>query len=62
MRFALAQPALSCAVVGLAELDHLEQILRAAEAGPLPDDAIARLQPLYESDFGRLDSASAANA
>ena len=54
LRFALAQRDLSCAVVGLAELDHLEQVLAAADAGPLPKDAIAALQPLYASDFGRL--------
>jgi len=54
LRFALTQPDLSCAVVGLAELDHLDQILNAAAAGPLPADAIARLQPLYDSDYGRL--------
>jgi D-threo-aldose 1-dehydrogenase len=54
LRFALAQPDLSCAVVGLAELDHLEQVLAAANAGPLPEAAIATLQPLYETDFGRL--------
>ncbi len=54
LRFALSQPDLTCAVVGLAELDHLEQILRAAEAGPLPEAAVARLVPLYDSDYGKI--------
>jgi aryl-alcohol dehydrogenase-like predicted oxidoreductase len=56
LRFALTQPDLSCAVIGLAELDHLEQALRAADAGPLPDAAMAALQPLYACDFGQLGS------
>lgn len=54
LRFALAQPDLSCAVVGLAELDHLEQVLAAAAAGPLPEDALARLRPVHDADYGRL--------
>ena len=54
LRFALSQPALSCVVVGLAELNHLDQVIGAEETGPLPDAVLARLKPLYASDFGRL--------
>lgn len=54
VRFALARPEVSCAVVGLAEPDHLEQALAAAEMGPLPADALARLDALYDAEFGRL--------
>ena len=54
IRFALANPDLSCAIVGLAELSHLEEALAAAAMGPLPAEAVARLAALHESDFGRL--------
>ncbi len=54
IRFALANPDLSCAIVGLAEPSHLEEALAAAAMGPLPAEAVARLAALHESDFGRL--------
>jgi len=53
IRFALANPDIACVVVGMAEPSHLEEALAAAELGPLPRDALDRLQPLYASDFGR---------
>ncbi len=52
VRFSLANPDIACVIFGLAELDHLEQALGAAEMGPLPAAALARLEALYESDFG----------
>ena len=38
IRFALANPDLSCVVVGFAEIGHIEEALAGAELGPLPDD------------------------
>jgi D-threo-aldose 1-dehydrogenase len=52
IRFALANPDLACVLVGVATLRHLEEALDAADLGPLPDEALGRLEPLYESDFG----------
>lgn len=52
LRFVLANKSMSCAEVGLAELDHLEQAIAAAEAGPLPQAALDRLEVLYRRDFG----------
>jgi D-threo-aldose 1-dehydrogenase len=52
IRFALANPDISGIVVGMAELDHLEQALAAAEMGPLPEDALAALSEVYASGFG----------
>lgn len=43
LRYVLSEPMVDCAIVGLAELDHLRQVLNAAEAGPLPADAVAAL-------------------
>jgi aryl-alcohol dehydrogenase-like predicted oxidoreductase len=52
IRFVLANPDISGAIVGLAELSHLEGALGAVEAGPLPQEALDRLEAVYESGFG----------
>ena len=54
IRFSLANPDVSCVVIGLAELAHLEEALAGAENGPLPDDAVADLNDLYDTEFGGL--------
>ncbi len=53
IRFALANPDIAGVVVGMAELGHLEEALAAAEMGPLPDEALAALNAVYESGFER---------
>ena len=52
LRFALANPDLSCAIIGLAEPAHLEEALAAAEKGPLPQSAVDLLDNLYATNFG----------
>jgi L-galactose dehydrogenase/L-glyceraldehyde 3-phosphate reductase len=54
LRFVLSNPDISCAVIGSAELHHIDEALEAAEMGPLPAAVLARLDALYESDFGRV--------
>jgi D-threo-aldose 1-dehydrogenase len=54
LRFVLANPDVSCTVIGSAELQHIDEALQAAEMGPLPAHLLARLDALYESDFGRV--------
>ena len=54
LRFVLSNPDISCAVIGSSELHHIDEALRAAEMGPLPVQTLARLDLLYESDFGRV--------
>ena len=54
LRFVLANPDISGAVIGSAELHHIDEALQAADMGPLPPDVLARLDALYESDFGRV--------
>jgi aryl-alcohol dehydrogenase-like predicted oxidoreductase len=51
LRFALACPDLSLALVGMGEPGHVDEALAAVAAGPLPEDALARLEPLYQSGF-----------
>ena len=54
LRFVLSNPDISCAVIGSAELHHIDEALQAAAMGPLPSHVLARLDALYESDFGRV--------
>lgn len=54
LRFVLANPDVSCAVIGSAELHHIDEALQAAAMGPLPPHVLSRLDALYESDFGRV--------
>jgi len=51
LRFGLANRDLACVIVGMAKPEHLESAIAAAEAGPLPPDAVARLEPVYEAGF-----------
>ena len=51
VRFAIANPDISGAIVGLATLSHLEEALVGAESGPLPKEAMAALDSVYESGF-----------
>ena len=54
LRFVLSNPHVSCAVIGSAELNHIDEALAAEKMGPLPPEVLARLDALYESDFGRV--------
>jgi aryl-alcohol dehydrogenase-like predicted oxidoreductase len=54
LRFVLSNPDISCAVIGSAELHHIDEALQAAEMGPLSPRQLARLDALYENDFGRV--------
>jgi D-threo-aldose 1-dehydrogenase len=53
LRFALAHEDIHGVVVGVEKLVHLEEALDAATMGPLPAEALARLDELYASDFTR---------
>lgn len=54
LRFVLSNPDVSCAIIGSAELAHVDEALAAAALGPLPEDVLARLDALYAGDFGRV--------
>jgi L-galactose dehydrogenase/L-glyceraldehyde 3-phosphate reductase len=53
VRFVLSNPDISCAVIGSAELAHIDEALQAAAMGPMPAPVLAKLDALYASDFGR---------
>ncbi len=55
VRFALANSDVVCAIVGLATLEHLDEALAGAESGPLPEDAVVRLDRVYASGFQRVE-------
>lgn len=50
VRFALAQSRLACVILGLAELEHLNEAIAAQKLGPLPDEAMERINAAY-SDY-----------
>jgi len=54
LRFVLSHPDVSCAIVGAAELRHLDEALAAQAMGPLPVEVLAKLDGLYRTDFGRV--------
>lgn len=47
IRFALSNPQIACSIVGMAELDHLDQAVQASDMGPLPEATLAQLENLY---------------
>jgi L-glyceraldehyde 3-phosphate reductase len=51
LRFGLAQPALAAVIIGMAEPEHLDDAIAAAAMAPLPADALARLETVYERNF-----------
>jgi L-galactose dehydrogenase/L-glyceraldehyde 3-phosphate reductase len=51
LRFALSNPDVSCAIIGLAEPAHLEEALAAAQLGPLPQPALDALERVYAVGF-----------
>lgn len=53
LRFVLANPDVSCAIIGLAEHAHLEEALAGAALGPLPRQALEALEQVYATDFGQ---------
>jgi L-galactose dehydrogenase/L-glyceraldehyde 3-phosphate reductase len=53
LRFVLSNPDVSCAVLGSQELPHIDEALAAVEMGPLPSGVLAKLDALYEGDFGK---------
>jgi len=53
IRFALAQEKLTSVIFGLAELEHLEEAIAAQIEGPLPEEALQRLNAVYKTGCTR---------
>jgi len=51
LRFTLGNRDLSTRVIGIGELSYLDEALDAVERGPLPPEAIAKLDQLWATDF-----------
>jgi D-threo-aldose 1-dehydrogenase len=51
VRFALSNKIVSTAIVGLSESAHLDEAAAGADTGPLSDDAMAKLEQLYNTGF-----------
>ncbi|HVG50220.1 MAG TPA: aldo/keto reductase [Xanthobacteraceae bacterium] len=52
LRFVLANTDFSCHVVGIADMAQLDEALAAVLMGPLPKEAITKLEMLWASNFG----------
>jgi aryl-alcohol dehydrogenase-like predicted oxidoreductase len=52
LRFVLANTDFACHVVGIADLAQLDEALAAVRMGPLPPEALTRLEPVWASNFG----------
>jgi L-galactose dehydrogenase/L-glyceraldehyde 3-phosphate reductase len=52
IRFALAHGDISGVLIGIGELDQIDEALAATALGPLPQEALAELGGLYATDFG----------
>jgi L-galactose dehydrogenase/L-glyceraldehyde 3-phosphate reductase len=50
LRFGLACDLISTIVIGIGEASHLEEALAAEQMGPLPDEALTKLQALWRAD------------
>ena len=55
IRFVLSNPVVSAANIGVADPAQLDESLGAIDLGHLPDDAISRLDALYDTDFDGSD-------
>jgi L-galactose dehydrogenase/L-glyceraldehyde 3-phosphate reductase len=51
LRFTLGNRDLSTRIVGITELNQLDEALAAVERGPLPPEGIAKLDQLWANDF-----------
>jgi aryl-alcohol dehydrogenase-like predicted oxidoreductase len=51
LRFTLGNRDLASRVVGITELNQLDEALAAVERGPLPPEAVAKLDQLWANDF-----------
>ena len=52
LRYVLSNKAVSTAIVGLSEPAYIDEAVEGAAMGPLPDAAFARLEKLYQTNFG----------
>jgi len=48
LRFAMSHPACACALTGATDAEQLAQLLRAAEAGPLPQELLDEIDGVHE--------------
>jgi L-galactose dehydrogenase/L-glyceraldehyde 3-phosphate reductase len=52
LRFALANTEFACHVIGIADLAQLDEALAAVRSGPLPREALAKLEAAWAGNFG----------
>jgi aryl-alcohol dehydrogenase-like predicted oxidoreductase len=53
VRFALTKEEVTCALLGFSRQAYMRQAVDWTSRGPLPDEAIERIEALYRTDFSR---------
>ena len=53
LRYVLSNPDIACAIVGLAELSQLDEVIAGQAMGKLPESALSELEDIQKSSFGR---------
>jgi L-galactose dehydrogenase/L-glyceraldehyde 3-phosphate reductase len=56
IRFALMKPEVSTVLVGFSNLAHIEEAAACSGTGGLPEETMARMKQMWETDFGRIHS------
>ena len=54
IRFALASPKVSTVLVGFSNTTHIDDAVACSGAPAIPEESMARLRALWQSDFGKL--------
>jgi aryl-alcohol dehydrogenase-like predicted oxidoreductase len=52
VRFVLSHPAVSVVLGGFSAIEHVEEIVGAANAGPLDRESLARIEAVWRTNFG----------
>ncbi|MDI7259226.1 MAG: aldo/keto reductase [Thermodesulfobacteriota bacterium] len=55
IRFALMKPEVSTVLVGFSNIAHIEEATACSGTGGLPEEDMARMKQLWETDFGRIN-------
>jgi aryl-alcohol dehydrogenase-like predicted oxidoreductase len=58
VRYVLSNPNVSSVLLGFSKGEYVDEANAYSDAGPLPSDAMARIEALYATDFGREDGKS----
>src|SRR5947207_512683 len=59
VRYVLSDPNVSSVLLGFSRKEYIDEANAYSDAGPLAQEQLARIEALYQSDFGRAQKAAA---